>query len=70
MGGQIDFIAEAKTAFLFGPGFSPVLFFFFGGGGGIIIPKDSQSSQNQQPWESMRAVATRAAGHLREWALI
>ena len=33
MGGQFDFIAEAKTAFLFGPGFWPVLVFFFGGGG-------------------------------------
>ena len=66
MGGQIDFVAEAKTTFLFGPGFNPVLFFF----SVIIISKYSQSSQNQPPWESIKAVATRAAGHLREWDLI
>ena len=49
MGGQIDFIAEAKTAFLFGPGFSPVLFFFFfweGGGGYYYTQVQSKLSES------------------------
>ena len=65
LGGQIDLLQRQQLLSFLGLGLTQCFFFSV-----IIIPKYCQSSQNQPYWESIKAVATRAAGHLREWDLI
>ena len=65
-GGGVNKVGQ-KILFYLGLGLTQCYFFFRL----LLYPSIySQSSQNQPPWESIKAVATRAVGHLREWDLI